>query len=472
MGEDVARLAAAEVFRRDRPVVVAHAPARLDVMGGIADYSGATVLELPLAHGVRVAVQQADDGLLVVQTGGPAAPALAHATTSIPLAILRDGPPEEAPERLRAALAEADALWAAYVLGPLAMLYASGVMPMPTEPERGGLRLAVWSDVPAGAGISSSAALEVAALRALQGLFDLELAPLRLAALAQQAEHRAALAPCGIMDQATAVLGRKDHLLMLRCQPAEELGHRRLPRDVQVLGINSGVAHRVGGGQYGRVRAAAFMGRAIIAAQGAGDPPGGYLCNLTPALFAGHYEALLPREMQGAAFLERYGEAGDDATRVDPETTYHVRACTEHPVLEQANVLAFLAALERYEAAGERAALEEAGVAMYRSHQSYGERCGLGTPETDLIVALVDRYGPARGLYGAKITGGGAGGTVAVLGAGPEAATAVEEIAAAYTRRSGNAAGVIRGSGPGALATPLQWVSLEGTVGEGDGHGG
>jgi len=225
-----------------------------------------------------------------------------------------------------------------------------------------------------------------------------------------------------------------------------------------------------GGGQYGRVRAATFMGRAIIAAQGAGDPPGGYLCNLTPERFAAHYESLLPVELRGSDFLARYGATGDDATRVEPDTFYPVRSCTAHPVQEQANVLAFLEALDRYETDGDPAVLEAAGAAMYRSHQSYGARCGLGTPETDLIVELVRAYGPARGVYGAKITGGGAGGTVAVLGAGPGALAAVEEIAAEYARRSGNAAGVIQGSGPGALATPLETVYLE-PAGEGDAHG-
>src|SRR3989442_1016719 len=105
---------------------------------------------------------------------------------------------------------------ASYTLGPLAIRQSAGLLP-----QVAGLRLATWSDVPAGAGISSSAALEVAALRAVQGLLNLDVEPLRLAALAQQAEHRVAHAPCGIMDQVTATLGRKDHLLMLRCQPAE-----------------------------------------------------------------------------------------------------------------------------------------------------------------------------------------------------------------------------------------------------------
>src|SRR5437764_2358112 len=333
-GDVEMRLISRDWFRPGRPIALGHAPARLDVMGGIADYSGATVLELPLVLGVWVTAQLGDDGLLAVRTDGPAVPPLARPDVAVPVAVLQAGPPDEAPARLRAALEEAGAAWASYILGPLAILQSAGLLP-----PLAGLRLAVWSDVPAGAGISSSAALEVAALRALQGLLNLDVEPLRLAALAQQAEHRVAHAPCGIMDQVTATLGRKDHLLILRCQPADVLGHRRLPRDAQVFGIDSGRAHRRRGDQYGRVRVATFMGRAIVAAHNGADPHGGYLCNLAPERFAAAYERLLPEEMSGADFLARYGETGDDATTLHPATTYRVRACTTHPILEQANVV-------------------------------------------------------------------------------------------------------------------------------------
>jgi len=448
-------------FQPNRPIVIARAPGRLDVMGGIADYSGATVLELPLTLGALVAAQECDDGLLSVRSGGPGAPAHLRLEAVLPGAVVWEGSPDEAPWRVRAALEEADALWAAYILGALGILAAAGSLP-----RLRGLRLFVWSDVPAGAGVSSSAALEVATLRALQALLSLDVEPLALAVLAQQTEHRVALAPCGIMDQMTALLGRAGHLLMLRCQPAQILGHRLLPPDVHVVGIDSGVAHRVAGDQYGRVRAAAFMGRAIIAAHDPTDPPGGYLCNLAREHFMASYAALLPESITGMAFLERYGETGDTATRVTPEATYRVRACTAHPIFEQANVEAFLAGLERYEHTGEIGVLEEeAGAAMYRSHESYSARCGLGTPETDLIVDLVRERGPAHGLYGAKITGGGAGGTVAVLGAGADARvhTAAEQVAAEYARRSGNTARVITGSGPGALEWPAQRVMMDRT---------
>jgi L-arabinokinase len=300
-------LEAARWLRRGEPAVAAFAPARLDVLGGIADYSGAIVLELPLANGVVAIAQRTTDARLSVMTTGPMAPAVRP--VSLPLAVLLDGSPHEAPERLCAALRQMAAAWAAYILGPVAMLVSEDVLPASLIHESG-LRLGVWSDVPAGAGISSSAALEVATLRAVQGLYatDLgELTGMQLATLAQVAEQRVALAPCGIMDQATSTFGLHEHLLVLRCQPCEVLGQRPLPPGVRVLGIDSGVAHKVADGQYGRVRAAAFMGRRLIGelaeADGCQEPAGGYLCNLTTARFEEAYAPRLPATMTGEDFL-------------------------------------------------------------------------------------------------------------------------------------------------------------------------
>jgi galactokinase len=438
-----------------RPAVLARAPGRLDVMGGIADYSGATVLQLPLRNSVYVAAQPSEDGRITVFTDGPWVPNLSTTAVSVQLPIFNEAPVALAPQRLCQELQNLDAHWAAYVLGPVAVLCAAGILPAID-----GLRLSVWSEVPAGAGISSSAALEVATLRAVLGLHERIVDPLHLARLAQQAEHQVALAPCGIMDQVTAVLGRKDHLLMLRCQPADVLGHRRLPAGVTVWGINSGVTHHVAGRQYGRVRIATFMGRRMIAALDPSDPPGGHLCNLDFDCFSERYAPHLPETMTGAEFLSRFEATGDDATIVDPDDVYHVCACTTHAVSEQVNIQRFLDGLQQYEAGGDRQGLRLAGDAMLASHASYGARCGLGTPETDMIVQLVQEAGMAAGLCGAKITGGGAGGTVAVLAVGDRARTSVEAVVREYARRTGNHSGIIAGSDDGAISEPVRQVTI------------
>jgi L-arabinokinase len=171
----------------------------------------------------------------------------------------------------------------------------------------------------------------------------------------------------------------------------------------------------------------------------------------------------LPEEVRGAEFLAHYGAHDDPATSIEPDTVYRVRACAAHPIYEATHIAAFLAALDAFEAGGHVVALIAAGDAMYRSHASYGARCGLGAPETDLLVTLAQERGPTQGVYGARVTGGGAGGTVAFLVVGSAGEEAIHEIAVEYTRRSGERAAVLTGSAHGALRyesmrfTPGQW---------------
>ena len=120
---------------------------------------------------------------------------------------------------------------------------------------------------------------------------------------------------------------------------------------------------------------------------------------------------------------------------------------TSYPVYEHARVTRFAEILESPNAA-ERAG--ELGGLMYKSHKSYSACC-LGSPGTDELVRLVREAGTESGLYGAKITGGGSGGTVAVLGR-KGARPVVEAVAREYERRTGHAPLIISGSSPGAAA--------------------
>jgi L-arabinokinase len=95
---------------------------------------------------------------------------------------------------------------------------------------------------------------------------------------------------------------------------------------------------------------------------------------------------------------------------------------------------------------------------MDESHASYG-RCGLASPGTDRLVALVKSAGPATGLYGARITGGGSGGTVAVLGR-PDASHALARIADQYERETGHRPYIFAGSSPGAAAVGAQVLTV------------
>jgi L-arabinokinase len=169
----------------------------------------------------------------------------------------------------------------------------------------------------------------------------------------------------------------------------------------------------------------------------------GYLANLAPAEWESRFRDLVPERMAGAVFLDRYGGTTDAVTTIDPDREYPVRQPAAHPIYEHDRVRRFRALLEDRlpSAHASDDTLRRLGDLMFRSHESYGA-CGLGSDGTDAVVALVRDAGPAHGLFGAKITGGGSGGTVAVLGR-RDSRPAVEDIARRYERSTGRSAALV-----------------------------
>ena len=434
---------------------VARAPGRLDVMGGIADYSGSLVLQLPLAVATTAVLWPIDEPTIDLLS---VSPGRRPRRFSMALDTLTQGELRD-PSALAAWFARReDDRWASYVIGVLhaCLVRRGGADVVP----RDGFRMLIESAVPEGKGVSSSAALEVACLSVIAARYGVELTGEEIAAASQWAENHIAGAPCGIMDQMTSACGRRDRLLRLRCQPAVVEGHVDVPSGFRFYGIDSGIRHAVTGADYGTVRTAAFMGYRIIAGV-AGLPPSldaasvrdadtrwhGYLANVTPGEFQSRFAEQLPERMTGAEFLRRYDGITDSVTRVDPAHEYPVRQATAHPVYENARVTRFAELLGALPSGSDDAA-REMGTLMYESHASYGA-CGLGSEGTDRLVELVREAGPVGGLFGAKITGGGSGGTVAVL-ATSDAEPVVREIARRYALESGREAEVFVGSGPGA----------------------
>jgi L-arabinokinase len=309
-----------------------------------------------------------------------------------------------------------------------------------------GAKIMISSDVPEGKGVSSSAALEVASMTAMAAAYQIGVSPVEIAFLSQKVENLVAGAPCGVMDQFTAACGQRDRLLALLCQPGELKGTISLPEELTIWGIDSGIRHSVAGADYGTVRTAAFMGYRIITELAGIDYK--YLANITPEQFENNFAAHLPSQMSGEEFLQRYDGITDTATSVDPNRTYPVFAATRHPIYENARVNCFANVLLNWSGIEEAKQPELLGELMYESHRSYSA-CGLGSDGTDELVKLVREIGPDRGLYGAKITGGGSGGTVAVLGV-RSAQPAIEEVVQLYFRRTGRQPTIISGSSAGA----------------------
>ena len=435
------------------PVFIARAPGRLDVMGGIADYSGALVLQWPIREATRVALRPWSEQRLSITSIGRGG---AERHCDVPLDVVADA--ERPYEEVRAWFgAEPARGWAGYVAGVFHVLAREHGVRFGN-----GAAILIESEVPEGKGVSSSAALEAATMEAVIAAWRVSIEPGMRAVRCQQVENLIVGAPCGVMDQMASICGEAGSLMALLCQPAEFQGSLPLPDGLGVWGIDSGIRHAVTGADYGAVRIGAFMGYRILAGlAGLRITPGqrnghvqvddprwrGYLANVGGETFR-RFEQDIPEGLDGDAFLSRYQGTTDLVTHVDPARHYAVRTPTAHPIYEHQRVTEWAGRLTASSAAAAAPDAARLGALMYESHASYSA-CGLGSEGTDRLVSLARAAGSVRGIHGAKITGGGSGGTVALL-ADASAGDTVRAIAREYAGQTGRDAYVFDGTSPGA----------------------
>jgi galactokinase len=444
-----------EFFSSIEPVIRAKAPGRMDVMGGIADYSGSLLLQIPIKQTTSVSIQKREDGVFHLRTY------ITKNKTddfSIHLSALKNKSLQGAGRIIRP-VSGGD--WAVYVLGCFLVLQQE------KQIELTGANVLIESNVPWGKGVSSSAALEVATMNALAKIFGLTLGNEELPVLAQMAENYVAGAPCGLMDQLSSHLGQKNKLLPLICQPHQVIKPIAIPRGIYFTGIDSGIRHAVSGASYGDVRTAAFMAYTIIAmnegatpadlqqAKSSGDwsklPYKGFLANIPADVFRMNHSSLLPDKISSKDFLSQYHLSIDNMTGIDENKIYQPLACAAHPVFENERINLFASLLMRFKNQEDKtASLEKMGKLMLESHQGYSS-VGLGNEHTDEIVQMVKDAGSGSGVFGARITGGGSGGTVCILNYGEEGKVAVKEIYQNYKARLKRRLFLFTGSNHGAL---------------------
>lgn len=279
--------------------------------------------------------------------------------------------------------------WIDYLQGVTFVLRAAGHA-------IGGFDARITSRVPLGAGLSSSASFEVAVLRALRQAFALPIDDVMLARLGQKVETDFVGAPVGIMDQMAASLADGGSALFLdtRSLTFEKVP---LPAAADLVVINSGITHSHAGGEYRTRRAeceqaAKQLGVRVLRDLGAADLP--------------RIEAL-----------------------PDP-----IRRRARHVVTENARVLDAVAALR----AGD---LPRLGRLLAAAHASLRDDFEVSVPEIDTLVTIA---GETEGVFGARLTGGGFGGSIVVLAAREQAAAAGAAIATRYQAATGRSATVLR----------------------------
>ena len=441
------------LFSAEEKIYRSSSPGRLDVMGGVADYSGSLLLQMPIRERVEVALQKRNDGWLHVRTKMETG----EANFSIHWNELQHLGSQEAGKLIRS---KQQGQWASYIIGCVVMLSHEKKISIH------GLSIEVESSIPWGKGVSSSAALETAVMQALADAFRVKMGKYELPVLCQRVENEITGAACGLMDQLSVYYGRKSKLLPIRCQPYTVEDAETIPDGIRFYGIDSGVRHAVSGSSYEQVRAAAFMGYTIIAMKEGTTLEGlkrardtrqfddlpykGYLANISPSVFTHQFEKQLPEKIPGFLFLQQIGISIDTSTTIDPSAVYFVRACANHPVKENQRIRMFRQLLRIKDDNKKKEREQLLGELMFQSHQSYTD-IGLGNERTDAIVQMVRDAGPSSGVYGARITGGGSGGTVCVLTSGNKGKQTLLEIHARCCEQFGMDLYLFKGSSNGAL---------------------
>ena len=260
-----------------------------------------------------------------------------------------------------------------------------------------GADLVVRTTIPIGAGLSSSAAFELAVGLALLSVSGAVLEPHELAHAAQEAENGFVGLHSGIMDQLASALGVRDHALLIDCR-SEVVTPVPLPPASAIVVADSGVKHELAGSAYNTRRAESEEAARRLGVR--------TLRDVTAAEFA-RREAALPEPLRRRA---------------------------RHVVGENARVLATVAALRRGD-------LATAGAHMNASHDALRDDYEVSAPELD---ALVDAAREVDGIYGARMTGGGFGGSIVALADPHAVAPLARALASAYRARYGRAPDIMQ----------------------------
>jgi galactokinase len=258
----------------------------------------------------------------------------------------------------------------------------------------GSLDVLIDSSVPWGGGLSSSAALEVATATLIETVTGKSLDPLEKIKLCRQAEHEYAHVPCGIMDQFTSVMATEDHLLLLDCRSCDARSVPVPDHAPEVLIVNSCVKHELSGGEYATRRdqchqAAAALGVAALRDASLSD-------------------------------LDKH------ASKMDPVVYRRAR----HVISENDRTVAAAEAVR----AGN---WSRVGELMYASHESLRDDYEVSCQELDLLVDLVRQLGPAQGVFGGRMTGGGFGGCTVNLVASDAVPDVIRFVDEQYRKATG-----------------------------------
>jgi galactokinase len=371
-----AEIAALHLASYNVPGALYAAPGRVNLIGEHTDYSDGFVMPAAIDFSTVVAISPRTDGRI-----------LAHSVNYDERLDKTVG--ELLDDDFASLRAGRQVRWSDYVGGVLWALREHGVA------VDKGFSLTVAGDVPLGAGLSSSASVEVATAIAVLGACKVKLPLTKIALLCQRAENAFVGANCGIMDQFVSCYGQQDHAVMLDCRWLE-FKLAPIPPDVRIVICNTMVKHSVAGGEYNRRRAEIEQGAEILRKH-------------RPEI----------QSLRDATV--------NDLTKWGNEMPPVVLKRCRHVVTENARVLA---AAEAFRVSN----LTHFGELMRQAHISLRDDFEASCKEIDIMVELAVKQ---PGCYGARLTGGGFGGCTVNLVAANHVVFFTEAMRAGYQSATG-----------------------------------
>ncbi|MEM9282608.1 MAG: galactokinase [Verrucomicrobiota bacterium] len=353
----------------EKPAFVVKAPGRINLIGEHVDYLNGCVMPIAIDRHIELAV----------------APTNSHRCVILPLG-LGLSEPVEFETNLLIQRERADHAWLNYVMGVVSGYQQAGV-------DVSGFRAVITTDLPTGAGLSSSAALETAFAVAIEELSGVRQEVVDRALICQRAEHEWARVPCGIMDQLAVGAGRRGQVLHLDCRDLR-LDYFPIPEGVSILTADTGVKHALSDGEYRKRRESCEEAARVLGIDS----------------FRG---LSMDRVERGAERL------GDPLFR-------RVR----HVVSEMDRVTRFAEALQADN-------LDSIGPLMKASHDSLRDDYEVSCEELDCLVEAAYSFGSKRGLIGSRMTGGGFGGSTVSLVRADSASALQVELENSYKERFG-----------------------------------
>lgn len=348
------------------PRWIVAAPGRVNIIGEHTDYNDGFVLPMAIDRYTVMAADSSSTSEISIYNS--CTNETVHIDISIP--VTRNDPK-----------------WLNYVRGIVAGFQDRGIK-IPA------LDVALFSTVPLGGGLSSSAALEVSTATLLEAVTGTQIDPVEKALLCQKAEQEFVGVPCGIMDQFISIMGREDNLLLMDCRAHETQLVPMSDRSMALLIINTNVKHELNDGEYAARRAQCETAAKILGIPSLRDAT-------TDAL------GLAKNRMDGVVFRRVRHVIGEIERTVNAAEA-----------LRNSN-------------------WPTAGQLMYASHSSLRDDYGVSCDELDTVVEIAKSIGINGGVYGCRMTGGGFGGCCVALVKADAVETISKTIATEYKKKTG-----------------------------------